>query len=84
MEGGRIKAKAFKAKAFKAKAFQAKAFKAQALAIEVWPAKRMTIDMATCSRKKTLRTRQTPARWVLRRRTSASKIHISQFDPRRA
>jgi hypothetical protein len=47
MERGRIKAKAFKAKAFKAKAFKAKA-----LAIEVWPAKRMTIDMATCSRKK--------------------------------
>jgi hypothetical protein len=49
MEGGRIKAKAFKAKAFKAKA----------LAIEVWPAKRLTIYMATYSRKKTLRTPQT-------------------------
>jgi hypothetical protein len=51
MEGGRIKAKAFKAKAFKAKAFKTKAFKTKALAIEVWPAKRMTIDMAICSRK---------------------------------
>jgi hypothetical protein len=55
MEGGCIKAKAFKAKAFKTKAFKAKA-----LAIEVWLAKRITIYMATCSRKKPLRTRQTP------------------------